>query len=125
MSTRPSVFLAEDEPLILMHLRELMQDLGFEVAGSAATVESALQQVRDLSFDIAVLDIKLRGESIGPVADVLAGRGLPFIFATGYNSFEPVVAAHATRPRIGKPYRVDELRTALFQALAAAQPSAG
>jgi hypothetical protein len=40
---------------------------------------------READLDLAVLDIDLAGEATYPVADVLRARGIPFVFATGYN----------------------------------------
>jgi len=59
-----------------------------QVAGSAASVAQALTLVENDGdrLDGAVLDINLGNERVYPVADVLRGRGIPFVFTTGYDA---------------------------------------
>ena len=65
------------------------------------------------SFDAAVLDVNLSGESSFTVADELVERGLPFVFATGYG--ESVILPDRFRavPVVSKPYDNAALRMAL------------
>jgi DNA-binding NtrC family response regulator len=57
----------------------------WEVVGSCNTVESAIAQIdRSRDFDAAVLDIDLRGQYAGPVADKLIRVGIPFVITSGY-----------------------------------------
>lgn len=110
------VFLVEDEALILFSLQDMLADLGCEVVGSALRIDDALAKIGELVFDVAILDVNVAGERIDPVADLLASRGVPFVFATGYNrpSLPP---AHRERTVIAKPYRVVELQAALGSVL--------
>jgi hypothetical protein len=62
-------------------------------------------------LDGAVLDINLHDKRVYPVADALKARGVPFVFATGYDASmipEPYVSA----PRYEKP--VDKARLMRF-----------
>ena len=54
--------------------------------------------------DAAVLDMNLDGEPADPIADVLASRGVPFLFLTGYGSGS-TEGRHAGRPTLGKPLK--------------------
>ncbi|MFL5253557.1 MAG: hypothetical protein ACJ8AI_11790 [Rhodopila sp.] len=48
-------------------------------------------------LDGALLDINLRGELVYPVADVLAARGVPFVFITG-NALHGIDPRYAAIP---------------------------
>jgi DNA-binding response OmpR family regulator len=107
------VLLVEDDALLMMSLMDTMEEFGCEVVGSATAVHQAFEMARDLPIDFAVLDVNLGGKLVTPVAEVLAARGIPFIFATGYDA--SIVLSLADRPRVPKPYGATELRTALTQ----------
>lgn len=120
--TGKRIFLVEDEPLLLMDLQDLVEDFGCTVVASELNAGSALASARSLAVDVAVLDINLNGEPSDLVAEMLAGRGIPFIFASGYGSATRLLA-HASHPVIGKPYNSGQLKDALLLALGAAQAS--
>jgi CheY-like chemotaxis protein len=110
------VFIVEDEALILDTLQDMLEGLGCQVVESALRIDEALSKVASLDFDIAVLDVNVAGHRIDPVADVLAGRGTPFLFASGYGRGS-LPAAHRERVLLAKPYRKSDLQAALDAAL--------
>lgn len=110
------VFIVEDEALILFSLQDMLVDLGCEVVASALRIDDALAKGRALAFDVAILDVNVAGERIDPVADLLARRGVPFVFTTGYDRAS-LPRAHRERTLIAKPYRTAELQVALGAAL--------
>jgi CheY-like chemotaxis protein len=101
--------LVEDEYVIAADLAASLEALGVQVAGPAASVAEALTLLQNDGnrLDGAVLDINLRNERVYPVADVLRGRGIPFVFTTGYGA-TVVPNSYADVPRCEKP--VDERR---------------
>lgn len=80
------IFLVEDESLIMMLLEDIMADLECEVVRSALTLKEALDASQTVDAQAAILDINLAGDPIFPVAERLAARGIPLIFASGYGS---------------------------------------
>lgn len=110
------VFIVEDEPLILFALEDMLAELGCEIVASAMRVPEALGKAEALAFDIAILDVNIAGDRVDPVADLLAARGVPFVFATGYG---PSAAPdrHRERRVIAKPYRTRDLHEALAASL--------
>src|SRR5260221_4468523 len=90
------VFIVEDEALILFNLQDMLEDLGCEVVASALRIDEALAKGGELAFDVAILDVNVAGERIDSVADLLASRGVPFFFATGYDA-NSLPAAHRGR----------------------------
>ena len=113
MSQDRKIFVVEDEPLIAMMLEDFLDALGYEQAGGADSVATALEGVERGGFDAAILDVNLRGgERCWPVADALAERGIPFVLATGGGD-DMIADAHRDRPRLPKPYTMDAVRNAV------------
>ncbi|HEX8443977.1 MAG TPA: response regulator [Allosphingosinicella sp.] len=111
-----SVLIVEDEPLIAMMLEDFLDSLGHKVAGTVETVEDAVARVEQGGFDVAILDVHLKGKAkVWPVADRLADSGVPYVVATG-GHIEPPPARHADAPVLAKPYTIDAIDPALTKA---------
>jgi CheY-like chemotaxis protein len=110
------VFIVEDEALILETLQDMLERLGCRVVESALRVDEALAKLAALDFDVAVLDVNVAGHRIDPVADLLAARGMPFFFSSGYGR-SSLPAAHRERVLLAKPYRTADLKAALHTVL--------
>jgi CheY-like chemotaxis protein len=111
-----SILIVEDEPLIAMMLEDFLETLGHTVIASCDDVDTALGHVEAGGFDIAILDVSLRGgRKVWPVADRLAEAGTPFVVATG-GHIEPPPAQHAQVPVLAKPYTIDAIEPALDRA---------
>lgn len=111
MNDPTRILIVEDEPLIAMMLEDFLDALGKQVAGTAETVETALDCVSSGGIDAAILDVNLRGgEKSWPVADALAQAGIPFVLATGGDT---LAEAHAERPVLAKPFTMDSVARAL------------
>ncbi len=109
------VLLVEDSLLIALDAESMLRASGVssvEVAGDAG---AALAFVASGTCSFAVLDINLgRGNSI-PVADELAKRGIPFIFASGYSDPSLIPERHRNVRIVGKPYSIVSLTNAIFE----------
>lgn len=103
-----NVLIVEDEALIAMLLEEMLDTRGYSVAAHASTLAEGETMASSLDFDVAILDVSLAGEAVFPVAELLSGRGIPFVFTTGYGA-AGVPAAWADRPVFGKPYDIEPL----------------
>jgi CheY-like chemotaxis protein len=106
------VLAVEDEGLVAMWLEDLLTDLGCVVVGPANSIEVAFELLERDSIELAVLDINIAGEKVFPVAERLAARNVPFVFATGYGA-SGVVEPFAQRPVVQKPYTLEVLKRAL------------
>jgi CheY-like chemotaxis protein len=111
------VLIVEDELMIRMLLEGMLEDLGHTVAGQAGTIEEALALARQADFDVALLDVNLNGKAITPVVAVLAARGLPFVFASGYGQ-RGVPEEYRDSPALQKPFQAEALAAALQTATA-------
>ena len=111
------ILIVEDEMLVAMSIEDMLLEHGFEVAGIASRLAPALALAREGRFDAAMLDVNLAGEASFPVADLLAERGIPFLFATGYG-LAGLDERYRGHPVLQKPFRAAELRKAI-EAIAA------
>ena len=107
------ILIVEDEPLIAMMLEDFLDLLGKTVAGAADNVAEAITVVDGGGVEAAILDLNLRGgEKSIPVAEELASRGIPFVFATGGGD-ESVDVRFRDRPCLQKPFTMDGVEKAL------------
>ncbi len=113
------VLVVEDEYLIRMLLEDMLADLGYAVAAAVGSIAEAHELAAKGDFSAAILDVNLDGQEIFPVADVLSGRGLPFVFVTGYGE-RTLPERYRNRPTLQKPFQADQLGAALSGLLAAA-----
>jgi len=81
-----SVFLVEDEVMIRMMIADMVEELGYTIAAEAGDVDEATKLAQCIWFDIAILDINVKGRMITPVAAAIKARNRPFIFVTGYGA---------------------------------------
>ena len=98
--------------LVAMNIEDMLLDLGHEVAGIAGRLAPALALAGEAEFDLAMLDVNLAGEPSFPVADLLAERGIPYLFATGYGR-DGIQEAYRAAPVLQKPFRAIDLGEAL------------
>ncbi|HEY5167246.1 MAG TPA: response regulator [Pseudolabrys sp.] len=115
----PRVLVVEDEYLIRMLLEDMLADLGYCIAAAVGTVAEATDLAANGQFNVAILDVNLDGQEIYPVAEILAKRGLPFIFVTGYGKGS-LSEPYSGRPALQKPFQAEQLKTALAGLLATA-----
>ena len=118
---RLRILIVEDEMLVAMNIEDMLLDLGHEVAGLASRLEPALSLAGEAEFDLAMLDVNLAGQTSFPVAQILAGRGIPFLFATGYG-FKGIAEEFRSYPVLQKPFRAQDLALALQQAIGQCAP---
>lgn len=110
------ILVVEDEFVIAALAADLLEGLGASVVGPAGTLEAALELAATEDLHAAVLDVNMNGLRSDPVAELLAGRGVPFVFATGYGGGWPGAAA---APVVEKPYTAERLAEALRLAISA------
>ena len=115
-ASKSRILIVEDEPFIALTLEDMLDELGFALAGTVSQVAEAIDLIGREPVDCALLDVNLGSEKIDPVADLLASRGCPFIFTTGYGR-SGIPNGHAERPVLQKPFRMDDLANVLRENL--------
>jgi CheY-like chemotaxis protein len=111
------VMLIEDEALVVMLLEDMLSELGCRVIGIAAHLREAIQLAGSTDADLAILDVNLDGHEAYAVAEQLASRDIPFIVATGYDR-HGLRAGFGNRPTLQKPFRLEDLRRVISEAIA-------
>jgi AmiR/NasT family two-component response regulator len=122
------IVIADDEAVIRLGLKAMLEALGHQVVGMAADGEFALTLITDQKPDLAILDIKMPGLDGLTVAERLAQESpLPVVILTAYSQqalVERAVGASVAGYLV-KPMREEllgptvELAVARFQALEA------
>ncbi len=80
------VLLVDDEALIRMGMRAMLQDLGYRVVGEAADGEEAIEKVAALDPDVVIMDIKMPGmDGLEATRRIMAEHPVPIIVLTAYN----------------------------------------
>lgn len=116
--TRPLVVLAvDDDGLVLMNTTVMLQDMGHTVFEATSGNQALDILRRERSVDLVITDHampKMTGAQLA--AAIKAERpGLPIILATGYAELPPGVDAEL--PKLGKPFRQQELMQAVAAAI--------
>lgn len=93
VTSRPlRVFCLEDNPLIVFHLEQMLEELGHVFVGAVESFADLKDCWNVLEVDCALVDIDLADGRTGPEAVAwLAGQGVPALFVTGQDS---VAAQH-------------------------------
>jgi CheY-like chemotaxis protein len=111
-----SVFVVEDESLVLMNLEDMLAELGCRLVGPALRLDQAQAMLEAAAAaDIAVLDVNIGGHVIFPFAEQLKARGVPLVLATGYGR-DGLPEAWRDVTVLSKPYGFDDLAQALLTA---------
>jgi len=108
----PQVFIVEDETMLAMLIEAMLDDLGYATAFHASTLADGLQYAVTGQYDLAILDINIIGGTSFPIAEAIAGRGIPFMFCSGYGRVG-IPEVWAERHCIAKPFGEEQLGEAL------------
>lgn len=97
--------MVEDEALVALDIAAQLRRAGHEVLGPHGDAKTAIDAIALDPPDVAVLDFGLRdGRTSEPIAEVLAERGIPFVFLTGFAATALLGRNRfADRPRLSKP----------------------
>ena len=111
------VLVVEDEPLVAMLLEAILEDMGCTPVGPAASVDDGLAILAGGEpIDAALLDVNVAGQLVFPIATALSGRGVPFVFSTGYGP-GGLPDEWRGHPTIQKPFTEADIRSALMRAM--------
>ena len=115
------ILIAEDETIIRMDLRSLLESAGFEVCAEAKDGEEAVDLARKEQPDLAVLDVKMpRLDGIEAARRILDERPIPIVMVTAYGERELVARAveAGVFGYLVKPFRETDLLPAIETARA-------
>jgi response regulator NasT len=115
------VLIAEDETIIRLDLKTLLERAGYEVCAEARDGEEAVELARSMEPDVAVLDVKMpRLDGIEAARRILDERPIPIVMLTAYGQDELVSRAveAGVFGYLVKPFREQDLLPAIHTARA-------
>jgi len=115
------ILVAEDETIIRLDLRALLERAGFEVCAEARDGEEAVELARRELPDLAVLDVKMpKLDGIDAARRILDERPIPIVMVTAYGEQELVSRAveAGVFGYLVKPFRETDLLPAIETARA-------
>jgi two-component system, response regulator PdtaR len=118
---RRRVVIAEDEALIRLDLREMLEEEGYQVVAEAADGEAAVALVTEHRPDLAVLDVKMpRLDGISAAEQIAGARLAPVVLLTAFSQRDLVERAReaGAMAYLVKPFTKADLVPAVEMALA-------
>jgi two-component system, response regulator PdtaR len=118
---RPTrVVIAEDEAIIRLDLKELLQEDGYDVVGETGRGDEAVELVRDLRPDLVILDIKMPGlDGLSAAREIAGDRLAAVLMITAFSQRELVEQARdaGALAYLVKPFQKSDLIPAIEMAL--------
>jgi two-component system, response regulator PdtaR len=114
------VVIAEDEGIIRLDLKETLEEEGYEVVGETGRGDEAVQLVKDLEPDIAILDIKMPGlDGLSAAREVAGERRAAVLILTAFSQRDLIERARdaGALAYLVKPFERSELIPAVEVAL--------
>mgnify|MGYP003703797431 FL=1 len=123
------VVIADDESIIRLDLKEILESAGYDVVGEASRGDDAEQLIRDLLPDLALLDVKMPGLDGIEVARLVSSLPVTVVLLTAFSQRDLIESARdaGVSAYLVKPFRSAELlpklSAILHRADAPAEPS--
>lgn len=115
------VLIADDDAVIRMDLRTMLEELGHQVVGEADNGETAYRMARSLKPDLVILDIMMpRMSGLEAAAAISKERLAPVLLLTAYSEASMIESAtqSGVLAYLVKPFRKQELQPAIEIAVA-------
>ncbi|MGH2694545.1 MAG: ANTAR domain-containing response regulator [Actinomycetota bacterium] len=120
-SGTPKVLIAEDEAIIRLDLKEMLEEEGFEVVGEASDGDAAIRLTRERTPDLVIMDIKMPGMDGLTAAERIVSEDLAAVLILTAFSQKDLVQRAAEAGALGylvKPFQKSDLMPAIEVALA-------
>ncbi len=115
------ILIAEDEAIIRLDLKEMLEEEGFEVVGEASDGEAAVRLARERTPDLVIMDVKMPGMDGLTAAERIVAEELSAVLILTAFSQRDLVQRAAEAGAIGylvKPFQKSDLVPAIEVALA-------
>jgi CheY-like chemotaxis protein len=119
--SKKNILVVEDEAIVSKDIQQSLKKLGYNIVGSAATGEKAVELAKETKPDLVLMDIMLKGEMSGIDAaeKIRETLNVPVIYLTAYADENTLAKAKVTEPYgyIIKPFKEVDLHTSIEMAL--------
>ena len=124
-SQAPKILIVEDENIIALDIRSMLEDLGYMVSDIASSGEESIQKASKIKPDLVLMDIKLKGSIDGVRAgeEIYKQFQIPIVYLTAYSdqsTIKRINSGKNGKPStvINKPFDEGELQTVIDDTLA-------
>lgn len=121
----PKILIVEDENIIALDIRSMLEDLGYLVSDIVSSGEESIKRASRTKPDLILMDIKLKGNLDGVSAgeEIFRQFRIPIVYLTAYSdqaTVQRIINGKNGNPSavINKPFDEGELQTAIDQTLA-------
>lgn len=114
------VLVAEDEALIRLDLREMLEEEGYDVVAEAADGETAVRLATELRPDLCILDVKMPSlDGISAAEQIIGARVAPVVILTAFSQRDLVERAReaGVMAYLVKPFEKKDLLPAIEMAV--------
>ncbi|HMC51260.1 MAG TPA: response regulator, partial [Acidimicrobiales bacterium] len=114
------VVIAEDEAIVRLDLKEILEEEGYEVVGETGRGDEAVAMVRESSPDVAILDIKMPGlDGLAAAREIASDRQAAVLILTAFSQRNLIEEARdaGALAYLVKPFQKAELIPAIEVAL--------
>jgi two-component system, response regulator PdtaR len=120
-AARPRIVIAEDEAIIRLDLKEMLEEEGYDVVGETGRGDEAIEIVRSVRPDLAILDVKMPGlDGLTVAGQIAAERLAAVLVLTAFSQRDLVEQARdaGALAYLVKPFQKSDLVPAIELALA-------
>lgn len=118
---KPRILIVEDSAIVALELKEYLQRLNYEIIDICAAAEDAVNIAQETEIDLALFDIKLKGEMDGiDGAQIFIDQyEIPVVFLTAHTDEVTLERAKRTKPNgyIIKPFVYEDIKTTIDVAI--------
>ena len=124
-SQTPKILIVEDENIIALDIRSMLEDLGYMVSAIASSGEESIRKASKTKPDLVLMDMKLKGSLDGVSAgeEIYKQLQIPIVYLTAYSdqsTIKRINKGKNGKPStvINKPFDEGELQTVIDNTLA-------
>jgi len=123
-SQNPKILIVEDENIIALDIRSMLEDLGYMVSAVVSSGEESIQKASKMKPDLVLMDIKLKGSIDGVSAgeEIYKQFRIPIVYLTAYSDQATINRINNGKNGnpstvINKPFDEVELQTVIDNTL--------
>lgn len=121
MNNKKQILIVEDEAVVAMDIRRTLLELGYDVTGTVASGQAAVQEIQRNPPDLVLMDIVLKGpmDGIEAAAKIHTELSIPIVYLTAHIEDMTLERAITAEPfgYLSKPFKDRELKAAIEIAL--------